>query len=115
MNNDSIATAAVTKKRTRLAIVSLALALPFPIMVSILWLTIITIKEQNVSYSNVTMNAVFLYLVQFFIVPLLSITSIITAFMVTLHTDQVPKRIGYVSLAITGIGFILMGLFLNNS
>lgn len=106
---------AILKKQKILAVVSIALALPFPILVTILWITLAGIKEQSSGLSNGLMNTVFLYLVQFFIVPLLSITSIIIACLATMKTDKTVKRIGYVALGITGLGFIVLGLFLNNS
>lgn len=62
-----------------------------------------------------TMNAVLLYLLQFFVVPLLSILSIVIGFIVTLKSKQIAKRIGYISFGVTGVGFILLGLFLNNN
>ena len=57
--------------RTPLAIMSLILALPFPVTIITLWVTFNTIKGQAQSFSNVTMNAVFLYLFQFFVIPVL--------------------------------------------
>lgn len=103
------------KEQTALAITGLILALPFPILVIILWLTLSSIKGHGQSFGEGTMNAVFLYLVQFFLVPLLSTISIIIGFIVTLKSQQIAKKIGYASLAITGVGFVILGLFLNHS
>jgi len=106
---------AILKKQKLLAIVGLVLALPFPILITILWITLNNIKGQATGLDNNTMNTVFLYLVQFFLIPLLSLGSIILACIATMKTDVTVKRIGYAALTITGIGFIVLGLFLNNS
>lgn len=103
------------EKRTALSIFGLILALPFPVLIIFLWVALAAIKGQGESLGEGTMNAVFLYLLQFFVVPVLSIASIIIAFIVTLKSKQVAKKIGYVSMGVTAVGFILMGLFLNNS
>lgn len=98
-----------------LAIAGLLLAVPFPILITILWVTLNGVKGQASSFGNDAMNAVFLYLVQFFIVPLLSIGSIILSCIATMKTDPTLKKIGYIALGITGLGLIILGLFLNNS
>jgi len=101
------------KDRTALSVVGLILALPFPILIAVLWATLGVIKEQNQSFGDGTMNAVVLYLLQFFVVPILTITSLIIASIVTMKSQVTPKKIGYVSFVITGIGFIILGIFLN--
>lgn len=103
------------KEQTALSVVGLILALPFPILIIILWTTLNVIKQHNQVLGEGTMNAVFLYLLQFFVVPILSLTSIIIAFIVTLKPARLPKKIGYISLGVTGVGFIILGLFLNHT
>jgi hypothetical protein len=103
------------KEQTTLSIIGLVLAFPFPILIIILWVTLNVIKQQHQGLGEGTMNAVFLYLLQFFVVPVLSITSVIIAFIVTLKSKQIAKKIGYISFGITGIGFIILGLFLNTT
>ncbi len=66
-----------------LAITSLILALPFPILIIVLWSTVNAIKGMGEAVSSLTMNAVFLYLVQFFVIPVLAITSVVIALIVT--------------------------------
>ena len=107
--------AAILKKQKMLAIAGLILALPFPILIAILWGTLSGIKQQQTGLGEGTMNAVLLYLVQFFVVPVLSLGSIIISCIVTMKADQTVKRIGYAALGITGLGFIILGLFLNNT
>lgn len=114
-SNDPTGVPGAPKEQTALSIIGLILAFPFPILIIVLWTTLDTIKGQGNSLGEGTMNAVFLYLLQFFVVPLLSITSIIIAFIVTLKSKQSAKKIGYISFGITGAGFIIMGLFLNHS
>ena len=102
-------------EQTALSIIGLILALPFPILIVILWITLNIIKQQNQALGEGTMNAVFLYLVQFFIVPVLTIASVVIAFKVTMNSKLIAKKIGYISLGVTALGFVILGLFLNNS
>ena len=102
------------KEQTALSVIGLILALPFPILIIILWATLSVIKQRNSIYGEGAMNAVFLYLLQFFVVPVLSITSVVIALIVTHQSKLIAKKIGYVSLVITGLGIIILGLFLNN-
>lgn len=114
-NNEASPTLGVPKEQTLLAIIGLILALPLPIFVIILWITLNTIKGQGQGLGEGTMNAVFLYLFQFFIVPLLTTASIIIGFIVTMKSKQIAKKIGYISFGITVLGFIILGIFLNHS
>jgi hypothetical protein len=57
---------------------------------------------------------VFLYLLQFFLVPVLSIAAIIIGFIVTLKSKQLAKKLGYILFGVTALGFVLLGLFLNS-
>lgn len=114
-SNDVAPALGAPKEQTALAIFGLILALPLPILIIILWITLNTIKGQGQGLGEGTMNAVFLYLFQFFIVPLLTTTSVIIGFIVTLKSQHIAKKIGYISFGITGIGFIILGIFLNNS
>ena len=115
-NNDINPTVGMPKEQTALSIFGLILGLPFPILVTILWITLNGIKGQGqLFFGEGAMNAVFIYLLQFFLVPVLSITSLIIASVVTMKSKDVAKRIGYVSFGITGVGFVILGLFLNNS
>lgn len=111
----SLAPVIVVKEQTALSVIGLILALPFPILIIVLWATLNVIKQQDQALGEGTMNAVFLYLLQFFVVPVLSITSIIIAFVVTLKSKEIAKKIGYISFGLTGIGCIILGLFLNRS
>ncbi|MDB5179715.1 MAG: hypothetical protein JWN12_347 [Candidatus Saccharibacteria bacterium] len=114
-SNDQAGVPGAPKEQTILSVVGLILALPFPILVTILWVTLSVIKQQNQGLGEGTMNAVFLYLLQFFIVPLLSTISIIIGFIVTIKSQQIAKKIGYISFGVTGVGFVILGIFLNNS
>ena len=105
----------VEKKQIIFAVLGLILALPFPILISVLWATVDSIKGQAMGLGEGTMNAVFLYLLQFFLIPVLSIGSLIISSIVTMKATLIAKRIGYVAFAVTGLGFIVLGLFLNNS
>ena len=102
------------KEQTTLSVIGLILALPFPILIIILWATLSVIKQKNSIYGEGTMNAVFLYLLQFFVVPVLSITSVVIGLIVTHKSKLIARKIGYVLLVITGLGVIILGLFLNN-
>lgn len=114
-SNDVTGAPGAPKEQTVLSVIGLILALPFPILVTILWITLNVIKQQNQGLGEGTMNAVFLYLLQFFIVPLLSTISVIIGFIVTIKSQQIAKKIGYISFGITGVGFVILGIFLNNS
>lgn len=114
-SNDLTGTVGVPKEQTALSVIGLVLALPFPILVAVLWITLNVIKQQNQALGEGTMNAVFLYLLQFFVVPLLSIASVIIASIVTMKSKQIARKIGYISFGVTGLGFILLGLFLNHA
>ena len=103
------------KEQTLLSIFGLILAFPFPIMVLVLWAALNVIKAQNQALGEGTMNAVFLYLLQFFVVPVLSITSVVIAFIVTIKSQHIAKKIGYISMGVTGVGLIILGLFLNHT
>lgn len=105
----------VVKEQTVLSIVGLILAFPFPIIIIILWATLHVIKQQNQALGEGAMTAVFLYFLQFFIVPIFSLTSVIIGFIVTLRSKDIAKKIGYISFGITGIGLLILGLFLNNT
>jgi len=98
--------------RTPLAVISLILALPFPITIITLWVTFNAIKGQAQSFSNVTMNAVFLYLFQFFVIPVLTIGAVWLAYIVISKSRGRAKKLAIASLGLTVIGFILMALFL---
>ena len=114
-NRQSPAPLQEIREQTALAVIGVILALPFPILISVLWATLRVIEQQNQSLGEGTMNAVFLYLLQFFVVPILTIGSVIIAFKVTIESRLIARKIGYVSLGITGLGFVLLGLFLNNT
>ncbi|RWZ78288.1 MAG: hypothetical protein EOT05_00795 [Candidatus Microsaccharimonas sossegonensis] len=114
-SNDPAPLPSAPKEQTLLAIVGLILALPLPIFIIILWTTLNGIKGQGQGLGEGTMNAVFLYLFQFFVVPLLTTTSIIIGFVVTLKSRQLARKIGYLSFGILGAGFVILGIFLNNS
>jgi hypothetical protein len=105
----------VVKEQTALSIFGLILALPFPIFTLVLWSTLHALEGQGQAFGQGAMNAVVLYLLQFFVVPLLSLASIIIAFVVTIKSQAIAKKIGYVSLAITGVGLVILGNFLNHS
>jgi len=98
-----------------LPVLSIVLALPFPILIIILWATLEALKGQASLTGALTMNAIILYAVQFFIIPLLSLTSVITAMILSIKGTETIKKLSYVALAITTVGLILMGLFLNRS
>ena len=116
MYKDEPAPIIVVHEQTTLAVIGLILALPFPILIIVLWVTLNTIKGSGDQVLGAgTMNAVLLYLFQFFVVPLLSVLSIVIGFIVTLKSRQIAKKIGYISFGVTGLGFILLGFFLNNS
>lgn len=102
------------KEQTPLSITGLILAFPFPVLIIVLWMTLDVIKDQNQAFGEGTMNAVLLYLLQFFVVPLLSLISVIIGFVVTMNSKHIAKKIGYISFGITGLGFIILGLFLNS-
>jgi|GEM_PF-1553356 len=114
-NNDITVNPGMPREQTALAVIGLILALPFPILVTILWITVAGIKVQAEGLGEDTMNAVFLYLLQFFLVPLLTISSVIIGFVVTMKSKEIAKKIGYISFGVTVVGFIILGLFLNHS
>jgi hypothetical protein len=114
-SNDITGVPGAPKEQTTLSVIGLILALPFPILVITLWVTLSIIKQQSQGLGEGTMNAVFLYLLQFFIVPLLSTISVIIGFIVTMKSQQIAKKIGYISFGVTGVGFVILGIFLNNS
>lgn len=105
----------VVGEQTALSLIGLILSLPFPILIIILWITLNVIKQQNQGLGEGTMNAVFLYLLQFFVVPVLSFASIIIASIVTMKSKDIAKKIGYVTFGITAVGFVILGLFLNRT
>ena len=98
--------------RTPLAIISLVLALPFPVTIIILWISFNAIKGQAQSFSNITMNVVFLYLFQFFVIPVLTIGAVWLAYVVVSKSKGRAKKLAIASLSLTAIGFVLMALFL---
>ena len=114
-SNDTTGNTPQVPEQTALSVVGLILALPFPILIAILWVTLNGIKAQDQALGEHAMNAVFLYLLQFFVVPVTSIASVIIAFIVTMKSKAIAKKIGYVSMGVTGVGFIILGLFLNNT
>ena len=105
----------VTKEQVIFAAVGIILALPFPILIIILWISLNGLKGQPQTLGDGTMNLIWLYLFQFFIVPVLTVCSAIIAFLVTTKSKQLAKKLGYISLGVTGLGFVLLGLFLNNT
>ena len=114
-SNDTTLVAPEAREQTALSVIGLILALPFPILIAILWATLAGIKEQNQGLGEGAMGAVFLYLLQFFVVPVTSITSVVIAFIVTMKSKAIAKKIGYISMGVTGAGFVILGLFLNNT
>ena len=98
-----------------LPVLSLVLALTFPILIIILWVTLETLKGQAILTGELTMNAIVLYFLQFFVVPVFSLTSVIIAMILSIKGNQTVKKMSYIALAITGLGLILMGLFLNRA
>ena len=105
----------VVKEQTALSIFGLILAVPFPVLTLVLWATLHSLEGQGQAFGQGAMNAVVLYLLQFFVVPLLSLASVVIAFIVTLKSQAVAKKIGYVSMAVTGAGLVILGIFLNHS
>jgi hypothetical protein len=103
------------KEQTTLSVIGLILAIPFPILIIVLWTTLNGIRGQAHVFDGGTMNAVVLYLLQFFVVPLLTITSIIISCIVTMKSKEIAKKIAYISFGITGVGFVILGLFLNHT
>ena len=101
--------------RTPLAVVSLILALPFPVTIVTLWATFNEIKGQGQSFSDVTMNAVLLLLFQFFVIPVLSFISVWAAIVVSSKSTGRDKKLAYGALSITIAGFILMAFFLQTT
>lgn len=114
-NDDIGIVTVVPKEQTALATIGLILALPFPILTIVLWATLSVVKQQSQTFSDATMNAVVLYLLQFFVVPVLSIISIVIAFIVTNKSKQIAKKIGYASFVVTAIGFVILSMFLHAS
>jgi hypothetical protein len=91
------------------------LAVPFPVLIISLWLTLNGIKADQSTIGEGAMNAVALYLLQFFVVPLTTLASVIIGFIVTSQSKMIARRVGYVSLGLTAVGFVILGLFLNLS
>jgi len=108
-------TVEVIRDRTISAAISVILALPLPILVIVLWGTIDAIKGDAQPISNLTMNAVVLYLFQFFVVPVTSLISVILAIIVATNAKGRAAIISYVSFGITLVGVILLVLFLEHS
>ena len=102
-------------KPIALAVTSLILSFPFPILILVLWSTINAIKTNGEAISNVTMNVVFLYLVQFFVIPIVAITSVVIALIGTTKWTGKARSMSYGALGLTTVGVILLGLFLNRT
>lgn len=98
-----------------LAVTSLILAVPFPILIIVLWTTVSTIKSNGEAISNLTMNAVFLYLVQFFVIPIVVLTSVIIALIGTAKWTGKVRTVCYAALCLTASGVVILGLFLNRT
>ena len=103
------------REQLALAVIGLVLAVPFPLLIILLWLTLNGIKADQTTIGEGAMNAVGLYLLQFFVVPLTTLASIIIGFIVTSQSKMIARRMGYVSLGVTAVGFVVLGLFLNAS
>jgi len=114
-SNDTTPVVQKNKEQVALSVTGLILALPFPILIIILWVTLAGIKGEPQGLAEGAMNAVFIYLLQFFIVPVTSIASVVIGFIVTMKSQAIAKKIGYISFAVTGVGFVVLGLFLNNT
>ena len=69
----------VSREQVILSVIGLILALPFPILILILWSTTNDLRGQPEGYTEGAANLVGLYLLQFFVVPVLSITSVVIA------------------------------------
>lgn len=111
--DQQIATFNAPKERRLTAIGSLIFALPFPILIIVLWATVSSLKGSAALTGPAAMTAVILYFLQFFLVPLFTVTSIILACIAITKSKTSAKKIAYVSLALSASGFILLALFLN--
>lgn len=106
---------ALPNERKIMAIISLIFSAPFPVAIIFLWMTLGAIEGQGTVFSDATMNAVLVYLLLFFVIPLFSLASVILAFIVTTKASIAAKKMGYISLVVTLIGFIILGIFLNRA
>ena len=121
MNNNIRPSTPDVSRTNVYSIVSIIFALPLPILITILWMTIAEIKGQANVVSSQTMNAIVLYAVQFFIIPLSSAGSISVALRVIVvslkYNDSlvIARRLAIASLTVTVIGCILLALFLRSN
>ena len=121
MNNNIRPSTPDVSRTNVYSIVSIILALPLPILITILWMTIAEIKGQANVVSSQTMNAIVLYAVQFFIIPLSSAGSIIVALRVIVvslkYNDSlvIARRLAIASLTVTVMGCVLLALFLQSN
>ena len=121
MNNNIRPSTPDVSRTNVYSIVSIIFALPLPILITILWMTIAEIKGQANVVSSQTMNAIVLYVVQFFIIPLSSAGSIIVALRVIVvslkYNDSlvIARRLAIASLTVTVIGCVLLALFLQSN
>jgi hypothetical protein len=114
-NNSTALPLEERRDQLALAVIGLVLAVPFPVLIISLWLTLNGIKADQSTIGEGAMNAVALYLLQFFVVPLTTLASVIIGFIVTSQSKMIARRVGYVSLGLTAVGFVILGLFLNLS
>lgn len=112
MNNDTNSEPLDPSRTNVYSIISIVLALPLPILITILWITLDGIKQEANLMSSQAMNAIILYAVQFFIIPLCSAGSIIIAIKVLMSRFEIASRLAIASLSITAAGCVLLALFL---
>ena len=121
MNNDVRPSKQDVSRTNVYSIISIIFALPLPILITILWMTIAEIKGQSNVVNSQTMNAIILYAVQFFIIPLCSAGSIILALKVLIISVKgsidfvIARRLAVTSLSVTAIGCVLLALFLQSN
>jgi hypothetical protein len=108
MNPTPIPTSTVERKG--LAIASLILAFPAPILIMILWATLVDKSDTDIGVK--AMQAVFAYVVLLFTGAPASIISVVLGIIAIVKSRKTARVLSIVSLIISGITLILFIAFL---
>lgn len=103
----------LTPEPVGLGIVSALTALPFPIVVALLWSTVrINVVDPEAGAASYTVGAIALFLVLIFVVPIATIFSIITGYVAFKRSQKIGRWMAAGSGVMTLVGIILLVLFI---
>lgn len=100
-------------ERKALAITSLLTALPLPLVLSVLLLTVrIDVETPQADFQAYAYGTIGWFLLLIFVVPLTTIASGLTGYVAFVQSQFAARKLAIASFAVTAIGIVLLILFI---